>query len=190
VPALLNRSTQLPKACRDLNETISEKSSDEWFGRHRDKVRLLPDKARLVAIDRARIWRQTVTKKLTSVLFVLVGVFMGEISAAAHHGNAGYDYTKTIVIKGTVTEWVWSNPHCLLKFDAKDEKGNLQHWVTEGSSPVDMLHIGWGKNTFKAGDAITVDVMPNKDDNTPVGRIRKVTLSDGTVLQATTRTVI
>jgi hypothetical protein len=121
---------------------------------------------------------------------VLVGICANSIPALGHHGNAGYDYTKTIVIKGTVTEWVWSNPHCLLKFDAKDEKGNMQHWVTEGSSPVDMLHIGWSKNTFKPGDAITVDVMPNKDDNTPVGRIRKVTLSDGTVLQATTRNVI
>jgi hypothetical protein len=129
-------------------------------------------------------------KKLIFVLIVLLAVFAGAVSVAAHHGNAGYDYTKTIVVKGTVTEWVWSNPHCLLKFDAKDEKGNLQHWVTEASSPVDMLHAGWSKNTFKPGDIITVDVMPNKDDNTPVGRIRKVTLTDGTVLQATTRTVI
>lgn len=127
--------------------------------------------------------------QLTSVLLVLAGLFTVAIPAFAHHGNAGYDFTKTITIKGTVTEWVWSNPHCLLKFDVKDEKGNLQHWVTEASSPVDMLHAGWSKNTFKLGDEITIEVMPNKED-TPVGRIRKVTLSDGTVLAATTRNVI
>lgn len=123
------------------------------------------------------------------ILSVLVGLFTVSVPVLAHHGNAGYDYTKTITVKGTVTEWVWSNPHCLLKFDVKDEKGNVQHWITEASSPVDMLHAGWSKNTFKPGDEITIDVMPNKED-TPVGRIRKVTLSDGTVLPATTRNVI
>ena len=123
------------------------------------------------------------------ILSVLLGLFTVSLPAFAHHGNAGYDYTKTITVKGTVTEWVWSNPHCLLKFDVKDEKGNVQHWITEASSPVDMLHAGWSKNTFKPGDEITIDVMPNKED-TPVGRIRKVTLSDGTILPATTRNVI
>lgn len=124
-----------------------------------------------------------------SVLSVLAGLVIVSVPVFAHHGNAGYDYTKTLTVKGTVTEWVWSNPHCLLKFDAKDEKGNVQHWITEASSPVDMLHAGWSKNTFKPGDEITVDVMPSKDDTT-VGRIRKVTLSDGTILPATTRNVI
>jgi hypothetical protein len=130
-----------------------------------------------------------VKNKRNSILLVLFSLFAVSAPANAHHGNAGYDYTKTIVLKGTVTEWVWSNPHCLLKFDAKNEKGELQHWITETSSPVDMLHIGWTKSTFKPGDVVTIDVMPNKYD-TPVGRIRKVTLGDGTVLQATTRNTI
>jgi uncharacterized protein DUF6152 len=130
-----------------------------------------------------------VKNKPISILLVLFSLFAVSAPVIAHHGNAGYDYTKTIVLKGTVTEWVWSNPHCLLKFDAKNEKGEVQHWITETSSPVDMLHIGWTKNTFKPGDEVTIDVMPNKYD-TPVGRIRKVTLADGTVLQATTRNTI
>src|SRR5579871_169366 len=98
-----------------------------------------------------------------AVLFFLVGLFMVAVPSFAHHGNAGYDYAKTITLKGTVTEWVWSNPHCLLKFDVKDEKGVVQHWITEASSPVDMLHAGWAKSTFKPGDDITIDVMPNKE---------------------------
>ena len=127
--------------------------------------------------------------KLLSVLFVLVGLFTGAVPAFAHHGNASYDYEKTITLKGIVTSWLWSNPHCLLRFDVKDEKGGVQHWVTETSSPVDMLHIGWSNTAMKPGDEITIDVMPSKN-GTPVGRIRQLTLSDGTILKATTRNIL
>ena len=142
-----------------------------------------------MGIDRAEIWRDTVRNVLLCVLFFLIGVSTVAIPAYAHHGNASYDFDKTVTLKGTVTSWLWSNPHCLLKFDVKDEKGEVQHWVTETSSPVDMLHIGWSNTVFKPGDAITIDLMPSKN-GTPVGRIRQITLSDGTTLKATTRNIL
>ena len=126
---------------------------------------------------------------LMSILFVLVGVCAVWAPVFAHHGNASYDYEKTVTLKGTVTQWLWSNPHCLLKFDVTDDKGNVQHWITEASSPVDMLRIGWTSNALKPGDEITIDVMPSKN-GISVGRIRQVTQSDGTVLKATTRNTI
>lgn len=126
---------------------------------------------------------------LMSILFVLVGVCAVSTPVFAHHGNASYDFEKTVTLKGTVTQWLWSNPHCLLKFDVTDEKGTVQHWITEASSPVDMLRIGWTSNALKPGDEITIDVMPSKN-GIPVGRIRQVTQSDGTVLKATSRNTI
>jgi hypothetical protein len=47
----------------------------------------------------------------------------------AHHGNAAYDYEKTLTIKGTVATWIFANPHSLMKLDVTDDKGNVQHWV-------------------------------------------------------------
>src|SRR5579864_8972446 len=88
-------------------------------------------------------WRDAVGKFRTSILCVLVGLFAASVPLLAHHGNASYDYEKTVTLKGIVTQWLWSNPHCLLKVDVKDDKGNMEHWVTEASSPVDMLRIGW-----------------------------------------------
>jgi len=130
-----------------------------------------------------------VRNMLMSILFVLVGVCAVSTPMFAHHGNASYDFEKTVTLKGTVTQWLWSNPHCLLKFDVTDEKGTVQHWITEASSPVDMLRIGWTSNALKPGDEITIDVMPSKN-GIPVGRIRQVTQSDGTVLKATSRNTI
>src|SRR5580658_929208 len=107
------------------------------------------------------IWRDTVNTTLRWILFVLVGAWM-LVSAPvyAHHGNASYDYDKTVTLKGTVTKWMWSNPHCILFFDVKDDKSETQHWVAEASNPVDMLRAGWASYSMKPGDEITIDVMP------------------------------
>jgi cyclase len=111
------------------------------------------------------------------------------IPLLAHHGNAAYDYTVTKTVKGIVTEWAWSNPHCLLKVDSKDEKGNVTHWILETNSPVDLLRTGWTATSVKPGDEVTVDVMPTKN-GTPVGRIGRVVLADGTVLSTDPLAVI
>jgi len=96
----------------------------------------------------------------------------------AHHGNAAFDSDKRLTMKGTVTEWFWANPHCFLQFDAKDDSGNVTHWVVEGSNPPDMINHGWTKAALKAGDQITVTVMPVKNGK-PIGRIVAVVLPNG-----------
>jgi len=50
-------------------------------------------------------------------------------SLLAHHGTSNYAATaETITLAGTVTEFVWSNPHVYLLFDVKDAKGAIVHW--------------------------------------------------------------
>jgi hypothetical protein len=56
----------------------------------------------------------------------------------AHHGNAAYNEAKLVTVRATVTEWIWANPHCFLKFDVKDDSGNVVHWTAETSNPPDM----------------------------------------------------
>jgi hypothetical protein len=53
--------------------------------------------------------------KLTipAVLALAVGLLIVSVPLSAHHGNASTFEGKTITAKGTVVEWVWSNPHCL-----------------------------------------------------------------------------
>ena len=117
----------------------------------------------------------------------LVTIFLGLLTVSvplfAHHGNAAFDTTKQITLKATVTEWFWANPHCFLKFDAKDDKGNVAHWAAEVSNPSDMVHLGWSKQTFKLGDEVTVTFFPVKN-GLPIGRVRQVVLANGQTLSA------
>lgn len=119
-------------------------------------------------------------------IFLIVVASFSAVPMLAHHGNSAYDYAATKTVKGTVTEWTWANPHCYLWLDSKDESGNTTHWVLEANSPVDMRRTGWSATTLKAGDEVTVDVMPAKNGAT-VGRIRRVVLPDGKVLLTTGR---
>ena len=106
--------------------------------------------------------------KLKIICFVMVGLLAVSVPLFAHHGNAAYDATKWVTVKGTVTDYVWANPHVFVKFDGKDESGNTVHWIIEAQNPVSMTQIGWTKNTLKAGDEVEIEAMLAKNGN-PIG---------------------
>jgi hypothetical protein len=117
-----------------------------------------------------------------------VGVWLGTVAVLvlsapllAHHGAASFDTTKELVLKGTVTDWIWANPHCFLKFDAKDDTGTVRNWAVEVSNPPDMTRLGWARTSFKFGDEVTVTLQPVKS-GAPVGRLRSVVLPNGQTL--------
>src|SRR5262249_8517947 len=82
----------------------------------------------------------------------------GSAPLSAHHGTAAFDTNKKVTLSATVTEWFWANPHCLLKFDAKGENGEIVHWVAETSNPADMSNVGWNKQILKPGDEVQVTI--------------------------------
>jgi hypothetical protein len=114
------------------------------------------------------------------LMILALGIEVSILSAPlfAHHGNAAYDTEKKITMKGTVKQWIWSNPHCMLQFDVTDDSGQMVHWVAETENPSTMSRIGWSEKTFKAGDPVTVTALPLKNHN-PVGRIIEVVTAEG-----------
>jgi|SRR6185503_1414101 len=118
---------------------------------------------------------------LRGVALAILGVLVMPVSMMGHHGGASFDNTKEVTVKGTVTEWLWANPHCFLKVEEKDASGTARIWNLEFGNPTDITSRGFSRRTFKAGDQITVSVTPVKS-GAPVGRARVVTLADGTKL--------
>jgi hypothetical protein len=74
----------------------------------------------------------------------------------AHHGAAAYDLHKSTTLEGIVTSLDWSNPHCLLHFDAKNGSGDVQHWTIELYDPLWLARVGWTRTSLKPGDPITI----------------------------------
>src|SRR5688500_18460081 len=122
-----------------------------------------------------------VMRKWSVITFAaFVGLVTPQVGAA-HHGGAAFDSGKTVVLKGTVAEWIYSNPHCLLKLDVMGEDGKVVQWIAEGQAPNVIFPAGYRKDTFKAGDQVTVSVEPVKN-NQPMGRILQTELANGKVL--------
>ena len=116
--------------------------------------------------------------KLRIVFFIGLAVSVFSTPLVAHHGGAAYDTDKRVTIKGTVTDWLWSNPHCILQVDATDDSGQVAHWVTETENPSSMIRAGWTKDSLKVGDEISVILVPSKTGGR-VGRIAEVAFPDG-----------
>jgi uncharacterized protein DUF6152 len=124
----------------------------------------------------------------TKVL-MLVALFAGlaaiDSPLFAHHGNAAFEVgTPTVLKNAVVTEFIWINPHPLIKADYKDEKGNVQHWIMEMGSTVSAQLIGWSRTTLAPGDVVTLYVWKAKT-GANAGRFNKVDLPDGTTMRDT-----
>lgn len=81
----------------------------------------------------------------------------------AHHGNSAYDETARVTIKGTVTEFVWVNPHSQIYLDVKDGSGKVVNWGVETNSPGILTRAGWTRHALKPGDQVTMIVCPAKN---------------------------
>jgi Family of unknown function (DUF6152) len=124
--------------------------------------------------------------RLLAVLFSAGALF-------AHHGNSAYDETARVPIKGTVTEFIWTNPHSQIYLDVKDSSGKVINWGVETNSPGILSRAGWTRRALKAGDQITIIVCPAKNGQ-PVAYAgsgdpgTKVIFADGRELNFVDRT--
>ena len=112
---------------------------------------------------------------------VVIAVLLATTSALAHHSNSAFDPERVVVLKGTVTQWLWTNPHVWIFLSVDDGQGGKTEWEIEGRPPGVLARSGWSRNTFQVGDTITVDFSPAKDGSHS-GLATRVTLADGTVL--------
>src|ERR1700730_598741 len=119
--------------------------------------------------------------RCVTILPVTLGLLMISVPMLAHHGAAEFDFGKRLTVKGTVTEWFWANPHCFLRFDVKDNQGQVAHWAVEAQSGPNILDLGFTKQSFKPGDVVTVTLEPVRNGR-PLGRMINVVLPDGKTL--------
>lgn len=106
---------------------------------------------------------RAIKRQMPAVLFLTAGLIAGSIPAFGHHGTGvAYDPDNPTEVKGTVTEFKWQNPHAQLFLDVKKADGNIEHWAVEMNSPGVMTRQGWTRHQFKAGDEVTITVLPAK----------------------------
>lgn len=89
-----------------------------------------------------------------TLIFAIFGI---SLAAFAHHGVSVYDMSKATVMKVTITEFDWAQPHCQIYFDATGDNGQVRHWAIETPPPTMMLEKeGWSRKSLSPGEMVTI----------------------------------
>ena len=110
---------------------------------------------------------------LRVVIFALVSI---AVPLSAHHswpvGN------QLVTVKGTVTEFMWANPHPMINLDVRNKDGVIEKWQVGGPAINRMESNGWSKTTVKPGDVIT-GIGYQYSDGQKILKLDKAVLPDG-----------
>jgi hypothetical protein len=98
----------------------------------------------------------------------------------SHHSHAMFDASKDVSVTGTVTAYVFRNPHVFLYIAVPDANGEVVNYSIEMSNIPNMIRRGIGKATFKPGDRITATVHPLRDGR-PGGNYVTIVAADGKI---------
>jgi len=97
-------------------------------------------------------------KKIVGLIFTLALAWSS--SADAHHSMAGFDRNKTVTLTGVVKQFKWANPHSWIELEVTNDKGTVDIWNVEMTSPGVLVRAGWKSNTLRPGDKVTIAAHP------------------------------
>ena len=118
---------------------------------------------------------------MKSLLLVFLALTI-QGSAGAHHGYAAFDTKAVVTFQGTVTDFHFVSPHCVVEFDVKNDQGQVQSWKGELSSSSHLAPRGWTAATLQAGDQITIAGYRAKN-GAPSLWVTKIALANGKELK-------
>ena len=100
------------------------------------------------------------------------------LPARAHHSTSNFDFTKTVTITGVVSYVSLTNPHSFFNVKVDGPEGVAQYKVF-ATAKVALQRHGWRPDTLKAGDTVSVEGNPDKEDPTFLS-LHKIKFANGT----------
>ena len=110
-----------------------------------------------------------------------VGMLLTRAAHGHHSFTAEFVADKTAILKGTITQVWFRNPHVRYLMVVENEDGVEETWDARGSPVVWLARKGWKKDTIQVGDVVEMYGFLGRDGNKMLS-IMTITLADGTVL--------
>jgi len=120
----------------------------------------------------------------TCPLFHIAILLASVLPLFAHHSTAPFDMTRPSTVSGTVTKFLWANPHSYIDLDVANENG-FEHWRLEIEAVNLLRCYGWTKDSLRAGDKISCIGARAKDPAVFAQKCFTVEFPDGRKLMAT-----
>src|SRR6058998_233310 len=121
--------------------------------------------------------RRAVTNTLCVSAIVILALVPAAVPLSAHH-SWPVTYSQLVTVKGTVTEFMWANPHPMITLEVRANDGGIEKWLVGGPAINRMEANGWTKTTIKPGDVIT-GIGYQFADGQKIVRLERAVLADG-----------
>ncbi|MGI9260257.1 MAG: DUF6152 family protein [Gammaproteobacteria bacterium] len=96
------------------------------------------------------------------ILFCATLVLTMAAASAHHNPNAHYIVGQSVEVEGVVTEFRGVNPHSRIYFDVANDSGEVEEWMAEGDSIINLRRAGWADDEIKPGDRIHIQGRPSR----------------------------
>ena len=118
----------------------------------------------------------------SALLVALLVLLLQHRSVHAHHAfSPVYDGSKTVTIKGTLTDFKLVNPHAMMTIDVVDKTGKRVAWTVEMPGLLSLTRHGWTERTVSVGEQLTVAGNPTHTGSARVA-FKRIVLANGRVL--------
>jgi hypothetical protein len=124
---------------------------------------------------------------MRAVLSILLGAGSLMVAAAieAHHSFAAeFDLNRPVAVTGNVTKVEWTSPHAWIFIEVKNDQGGIDAWAIELVGANNLMRRGLTRDTFKVGDAVTIEGFGARDGTNTANASAVIMASTGARLYA------
>ena len=120
-------------------------------------------------------------QKFLTVVLLVCAAFVAYVGPGlAHHASTPFYDPETVVeLQGSVTRFVFRNPHAFLFLDVEDEGGQISEWQVELGAPVGLRRVGWTPDSLAVGTVVRLSGRKSRAEGSQGVCCVRMTREDG-----------
>jgi hypothetical protein len=120
-------------------------------------------------------------KSYLFIVLAVAAVVVPAMSSLAHHAQAPFFHQdRTVEIQGVVKNWLFRNPHPVLRVEVTGENGQKVEWAVQFAPATVLSKRGWSNDTFQVGEVVIASGHPSKAPGTYGLEIQTILRADRT----------
>ena len=120
-------------------------------------------------------------QKFLTVVLLVCAVFLAYVvPSLGHHASTPfYDPEAIVELQGSVTRFVFRNPHAFLFLDVEGEDGQVSEWQVELGAPVGLRRVGWTPDSLAVGTIVRLSGRKSRAEGSQGVCCVRMTREDG-----------